>query len=146
MHEVFRSSWFWWAFAFALYAAEALLPGAFMLWLGFAATGVALVTLLVPMEPWVQWSLFSVLAVLSVFLGWRWKQRYQDRITDQPLLNRRAQQYIGRVVTLETAISNGRGRAHVDDSLWMVAGPDLPVGTRVRIIGVDGARFEVEAA
>lgn len=145
MQDVLRSSWFWWALAFALYAAEAVLPGAFMLWLGFAATGVALVTLLVPMEPWLQWSLFSVLAVVSVYLGWRWKKRHVETPTDQPLLNRRAQQYIGRVVTLETAIENGRGRAHVGDTLWTVTGPDAPAGSRVRIIGVDGSHLEVEA-
>ena len=144
MHDVLRSSWFWWALAFALYAAEALLPGVFMLWLGFAATGVAAVTLFLPLDPWIQWSLFSVLSVLSVYLGWRWKKQHVEKPTDQPLLNRRAQQYVGRVVTLQTAIENGRGRAHVGDTLWAVTGPDAPAGSRVRIIGVDGARFEVE--
>ena len=32
-----QSPWFWWGVALALFAAEALLPGTFLLWLGFAA-------------------------------------------------------------------------------------------------------------
>jgi len=34
----------------------------------------------------------------------------------------------------------------VDDSTWRVKGPDLDVGTAIRVTGVDGVIFEVEAA
>jgi len=146
MDDIIRTSWFWWAFAFLLYAAEALLPGIYLLWLGFAATAVAVVTLVLDLPIWIQWSLFSVFSLASLYFGWRWKKSHQSSPTDKPLLNRRAQQYVGRVVTLETAIQNGRGRAHVDDTLWRVSGPDLPAGTQVRITGAEGARFTVEPA
>ena len=43
-----QSAWFWWALALALFALEALAPGAFMLWLGFAAAAAGLVQLLFP--------------------------------------------------------------------------------------------------
>ena len=41
----------WAAIALLLFAAEALAPGAFMLWLGFAAVAVFLAVLLVPGIP-----------------------------------------------------------------------------------------------
>ena len=147
MDELLRSSWFWWALALALFAAEALLPGTFMLWLGFAAAGVAVIVLVVELPLWGQWVVFSLLSLLSVWLGWRWRGRHPDEApTDQPLLNRRAQQYIGRVVQLEGAIVNGNGRAHVGDTLWSVVGPDLPSGSRVRIVDAQGPRLVVEPA
>ena len=46
--------------------------------------------------------------------------------------------------TLEGAIVDGRGRLRVDDSVWLVEGPDLPAGTRVRITGADNTLLRVE--
>jgi len=34
----------------------------------------------------------------------------------------------------------------VDDSTWRVTGPDLPAGTSIKVTGVDGVIFKVEAA
>jgi len=142
-----RSSWFWWALALALFAAEAMLPGTFMLWLGFAAVGVGVITLLFGgIELWVQWVLFSLLAMVAVAAGWRWRRTHADSPTDQPLLNRRAEQYVGKVVVLEGPLVNGSGRARVGDTLWSVSGPDLPGGSRVRIAAAEGSRLVVVPA
>ncbi len=53
---------------------------------------------------------------------------------------------LGKVFTLRTAIVNGRGRLFVSGSTWLVAGPDMPAGTSVRVIGVEGPRLRVEHA
>jgi membrane protein implicated in regulation of membrane protease activity len=66
--------------------------------------------------------------------------------SDQPNLNRRAEQYIGRRFVLETAIVNGQGKARVGDSLWLAEGPDLPAGSPVEVVGVDGSTLKVKAA
>ena len=70
--------------------------------------------------------------------------------TDEPdaasKLNRRGEQLIGGRYVLETAIENGRGKARVGDSLWLVEGPDLPVGASVEVTGVHGATLVVRAA
>ena len=63
--------------------------------------------------------------------------------SDQPGLNRRAEQYIGRRAYVVEAIINGRGRIKLGDSTWSVTGPDLSVGQMVEIIGADGALLEV---
>lgn len=58
---------FWAIGALVLFAAEAMVPGAFMLWFGFAAVAMAVVVLVAPGLGWLaQAVLFSVLALISV--------------------------------------------------------------------------------
>ena len=118
-------------------------PGAAFLWLGTAAGIVGLVLLAYPGLGWQgQLLLFAALAIVAV-LGGRAIYRRSGLHAPPTLLNRRAEQYIGTLHTLETAIVNGRGRAQVGDTSWSVEGPDLPAGTTVRVVAVDGAILKV---
>lgn len=140
------SDWFWWAFALALFALEALMPGIFMLWLGFAAIGVAVLHLLMPeLSATAQWIAFSLLSLVAVGIAWRLKKTHPARDTDHPHLNRRAEQLIGRVLPLERPIVDGRGRVKVGDAFWIVSGPDLTAGTRVRVEAVEQGVLRVRA-
>jgi len=135
----------WGALTLLLFAAEALAPGAFMLWMGFAAAAVFVAVLVLPGIPLLlQIGAFVVLSFVSIQIYRTWF-RGRDRVSDRPLLNRRAEQLIGRVVTLDQPIQAGRGRAKVDDAFWVVGGPDLPAGSEVRIVGVDGMTLLVQA-
>jgi len=136
----------WAAVALLLFAAETLAPGIFMLWLGFAATAVFLVVLAWPeLSLLAQAALFVVLSFVSILVYRQWF-RGHERPSDQPMLNRRAEQLIGRVVPLESAIVNGSGRVQIADAYWDVSGPDLPTGSIVRVVAVDGMTLQVEAA
>lgn len=136
----------WAAFALLLFAAEAMAPGAFMLWLGFAAAAVLLGVLLVPGIPLlVQAAAFVVLGFVSIQVYRRWF-RNSERPSDQPALNRRTAALVGQVVPLERAIVDGRGRVQIADAYWDVTGPELPAGTRVRITGGDAMTLQVEPA
>lgn len=64
--------------------------------------------------------------------------------SDQPDLNRRGAQLIGRVLIVEEAIEGGRGKVRIGDTLWPVEGPDLPVGAQVRVAGIRGTALVVE--
>lgn len=138
---------FWAIAALLLFAAEALLPGAFMLWFGFAAAALALVLLAVPgiVLVW-QVVLFAVFAVISVGVYLKWFRRADRKDSDQPLLNRRADQLVGSVVMLQAPIVAGRGRIQIADAFWQVEGADLPAGTRVRVVAVDGMTLKVQEA
>lgn len=147
MHELLASKWFWWALAFALFAVEAVLPGVYMLWLGLAALATAVVVLVGPgMSVPAQWILFSALSVVAVAAAWRFRGSRALKATDHPTLNRRGEQLLDRVFPLETGIVNGRGRLKIGDAFWVVEGPDLPVGTRVRIRAVEGTLLRVDPA
>ena len=109
MVALMASPWFWWGLALALFAAEALAPGAFMLWLGFAAAGAGLLALMVPMPLSAQWMVFALLALVSVLVGWRVRRGHLPLASDRPLLNRRGEQLVGPVPLLETASLERRG-------------------------------------
>ncbi len=137
------SHWHWWILAAALIILEVFAPGAFFLWLGLAAMAVGGIVYLLPGLAWeYQLLLFSVLSVISI-LVWRRFFRLSAADTDQPNLNRRGQQYVGRVFTLEEPIVDGEGKIHVDDSTWKVHGQDCPAGSRVKVTGVDGTILRV---
>ena len=146
MVALMTSPWFWWGAALALFAVEAMAPGAFMLWLGAAALGTALIAAMVPMPLAAQWMLFAVLSLVSVLLGWHLRRQHPVRMTDQPLLNRRGAQLVGQVHVLESAIVDGRGRMKIGDAYWTALGPDLPAGTRVRVLEADGGALRVDVA
>ena len=138
--------WHWLILGGVLLILEMFAPGAFMLWLGFAAGASALVALIFPGLSWeVQILLFSVFCLLSLF-AWKKMGGTQEKPTDQPNLNRRGQQYVGRLFSLVDAIENGVGKVVVDDSQWKVMGDDAPVGTKVKVTGTDGTILLVEVA
>jgi membrane protein implicated in regulation of membrane protease activity len=68
--------------------------------------------------------------------------RYRAR-SSEVRLNRRAEAHIGRIFTLERPIIDGRGRLKVDDTTWLVEGPDLPAGTRVQVTSVNNTLLRV---
>jgi membrane protein implicated in regulation of membrane protease activity len=135
--------WHWWALGGVLLIVEALVAGFVFLWLGVAAGLVGALLWLWPgIGPDLQVLLFAALSVASV-VGWRrWRNAHPAQ-SDQPNLNRRGAQYVGRQVTLTEPITNGRGRVKLGDAGWAVAGPDLPAGATVEVVGADGTVLEV---
>ena len=136
----------WGAVALLLFAAEALAPGAVMLWMGFAAAALFVAVLAVPGIPLLaQVAAFVVLSFVSIQIYRKWF-RHRARESDRPTLNRRAAQHVGRVVALETAIVAGRGRVKIGDAFWVVEGTDMAAGATVRVVGTDGVSLHVEPA
>lgn len=135
--------WHWWILAAVLIIFEVFAPGAFFLWLGIAAAAVGGLAYLSPSLAWeYQVLLFSVLSVVSIVI-WRKFFRARPGDTDQPALNRRGEQYIGRTFTLKDPIVDGIGKIRVDDSSWKIRGDNCSVGTQVEVTGVDGTILEV---
>jgi inner membrane protein len=87
----------------------------------------------------------GLMLIVDVLIDLVWA-RQTVLATDQPDLNRRAAQLVGRVVALEEALVHGRGKACVGDTVWMVEGPDAPAGAKMRIVGAEGAVLRVERA
>lgn len=136
--------WHWWILGVVFVTLEMLVPGTFMLWLGVAAGVIGLILVVAPdMRIEYQLLLFAMLSIASI-VAWRAYDRRRPMQSDQPTLNRRADQYLARVFKLEQAIVNGQGKAVVDDTVWLVVGPDLPAGTAVRCVGVEGTALRVE--
>jgi membrane protein implicated in regulation of membrane protease activity len=137
---------FWLSLGLVLMAAETIVPGAFLLWFGVAGLVMAaLVWLLPDLHGLAQAVLFGGLAVAAVQV-YRFYFRRHEPTSEQPLLNRRSEQYVGRVFVLDGAIENGFGKIRIGDSIWTVAGDPLPAGARVVVTAVDGMTLKVRAA
>jgi len=136
--------WHWLIAAVVMIIIEMILPAAYFLWMGISAFVVGLLIYAVPSMPvLIQVIIFGVLSVVSLILYKRHKKS-NPNVNDQPNLNRRGEQYVGRSFTLEEAIVNGMGKVKVDDSIWKVKGADMPAGMKVRVMSVDGTVFNVE--
>ena len=137
----------WWLLALVLVGTELMVPGFFMLWIGIAAALVGVILLVAPQLSFESQAIaFAVLAVISCFVYWKFIRGAVDEDSPLPLLNRRGEQLIGRRYVLDTAIVNGQGKARVGDSHWLVEGPDLPEGTTIEVVSVDGATLKVREA
>lgn len=140
------SFWDWLAFGTLLLILEVFGAGGYLLWVGVAAAGVGVITYLFPTLPWTwQFLLFGIMSVLTAVLWWR-RQRHAAKPSDQPGLNQRGQEFVGRTFQLHEAIVDGRGKIKAGDSVWLVSGPDLPAGTAIKVTGQDGVLLKVEAA
>ena len=137
---------FWAVLALGLVALETLVPGAALIWLGLAAGLMLVLVVFVPDLP-IFWQAVLFIGSAFAIVGLYWSRLRKTGITStQPLLNRRGEQLVGQIHTLEKAIENGRGRLHIGDAYWQVDGPDLPAGARVRVVGFAAMRLQVEAA
>lgn len=138
------SYWHWLVLGVVLVILEIFSPGVFFLWLGIAAGLVGLVLFVLPNIGWpTQLLLFALFSLLSVVASRRYLNRHPIE-TDEPTLNRRGEQYVGRRFTLSAPIVNGTGKIRVDDSTWKIRGPECPAGSRVRVTGVEGVVLTVE--
>ncbi|WP_299869923.1 NfeD family protein [uncultured Hoeflea sp.] len=138
--------WSWWIVGLLFLGLEILIPGVFLLWIGLAALVVGGVSFALWDWPTWSWQLqFLAFAVLS--LGFAMVGRRVSTVggdSDQPMLNRRVEGLVGRTATLEQPISEGQGRVRLDDTTWIVRGPDLPAGTQVRITSAQSGSLTVE--
>ncbi|MCA1406026.1 NfeD family protein [Ensifer sp. IC3342] len=140
--------WSWWVLGLVLLAAELVAPGVFLVWIGFAALATGSLSLLLWDTAFWVWEIqvvvFALHSVFAVLIGRRFVSSSVD--SDEPLLNKRGEGLVGRTAVLEQPIAEGRGRVRLDDTTWAVEGPDLPVGTRVRIVASKGRHLTVERA
>ncbi len=138
--------WHWFVLAAVLGVIEILAPGVFFLWLAIAAVITGSLALIIPgIGAAGQIILFSILSMVLVYVGWKYVKKAAVT-SDQPLLNQRNAQHVGKLYTLSDKIENGTGRITIGDSSWKVEGPDLAAGTQVRVTGFDGAVLQVEKA
>jgi membrane protein implicated in regulation of membrane protease activity len=137
--------WAWLTVGVLLCAIEIVAPGFFLVWLGVAAIATGVLAFVLPISVPMQLGVFAVLAFIALYSARRWLKN-NPIVSGDPLLNQRGGRLIGEVLTLVTAIENGRGRAKVGDGEWPVRGPDAAEGSKVRVVSADGGVLVVEAA
>lgn len=145
MSPLFASlgAWNWLILGLALMILELLAPGVFMFWLGLAALLAGLLAFAIDPSWQVQILAFAFFTIAAVPL-WRRFARHRSSASDSnPFLNKRTDALVGREFTLEKPIVEGDGTVRIDDTIWRVRGPDVPAGSRVRIVSADGVLLTV---
>ncbi|MFA5898386.1 MAG: NfeD family protein [Hyphomicrobium sp.] len=138
-------AWNWFIVAVTLIALESIVPGVHFVWFGAAAVIVGAIGLTVDIAWEWQLIIFAIISCISVFLARRYAAPDMS-VSDEPALNARASQYVGRVVMVEEAIAGGRGKVRVGDTVWNAQGSDAARGAQVRITGTNGNCLVVEHA
>lgn len=125
---------FWVAGGLLLMAAELLLPGVFLVWVGAAALGTGLVLAFWPLGFAATALLFVLLLALGITAGLR---AFRPRLPQG--LNTPGAGLIGRSGTWL-----GNGRARIGDSEWPARGEGgLTPGAAVEVVGVEGTVLAV---
>lgn len=138
--------WHWLLLGVVLLLLELTSGSGFLLWIAFGSALTSVLAFFFPNLGW-EWLLlnFAACSVITCVLWWRYLKRCTEH-SDKPNLNRRTSNYIGRILELENAIENGRGKVRIADSFWIVEGEDLPVQTKVKVVSVDGTILKVVKA
>ncbi len=137
--------WSWWVIGLILLALEIVVPGNVFVWFGVGAILTGAFALFTHFGWQVELVVFVVLALVLVVVGRRLFAR-ESEPGEQPFLNDRGHRLVGGSYVLSAPIVNGQGHVRVDDTNWRITGPDLPSGTRVKVVGADGAVLKVEPA
>ena len=136
--------WHWWILGGLFLLLEVFVSGFFFIWLAVSAAIVGVAMMFFPDISWkMQLVTFTILSVASIGF-FRLYQKAHPAKTDQPELNRRSRQYIGRTFTLQQPIVNGVGSLQVDDTIWRIVGEDMSSGQNIIVVGVDGVLLKVE--
>lgn len=137
--------WYWIAFGAVLIILEIFIPSSVLLWPGIAAILVGFVSLAIPYISegvlLLSWGILSIILVM----GWLSYKKKTGKDTPVSTINRRGEQIVGRHFTLSKDIVNGSGELHIDDTRWkIISNHDLPSGSKVKVVAVDGTSLRVE--
>jgi inner membrane protein len=138
--------WYWWVLAAVLFVLEMTLPGVVFLFLaiGAAASGILLWAVSGASLEW-QLAVFAVFSVASALVLRPTLRRLQGKVAASTL-NARADSLVGQTFLLDQPILGGRGRVKLGDGSWIVTGPDMVAGAKVRVAAVNGTELKVEPA
>ena len=137
--------WHWLAFGLALLALELVGTAGYFLWIGISAMLVGALLGALPIGWQMQWLSFASFSLITTWLWWR-RQLSNDRQSDAGReLNQREKQLVGQTIILSEDVKKGSCRIKFGDSSWSAkASQDIPSGTEIRIVALDGIVLIIE--
>lgn len=136
--------YFWLGLAALLALAELFVPGVFLIWVAAAAALTGILSLFIDMTLAGQLTVFGLATIVAVLGGRRWYLTHNVE-SENPMLNNRSAQLVGRTVTIVEAVSSTSGRAKVADGVWPATGPDMKKGMIAKVAAVEGGVLRLEA-
>ncbi len=90
-----------------------------------------------------KWYFVFAFLVFTVYFWLKYRSRQLD-LARPTAAHRSGMRHIGANLVLQTPIQNGSGRIHLGNREWVVRGPNLPAGSRVRVTGVQDTTLLVD--
>lgn len=134
----------WLGLAALLALAELFVPGVFLIWVAAAAAVTGILSLFIDLTVAGQLTLFGLSTIFAVLGGRRWYLTHNVE-SENPLLNNRAAQLVGKTVTIVETISATSGRVKVADGEWPAKGPDMRKGGVAKVAAVENGILRLEA-
>lgn len=139
--------WHWIAFGLVLLSGELLGTAGYFLWLGISAVLVGLLLTFIPMSWQLQWVSFASFSLVTTWVWWRYQHKKDLISENSSSLNQREKQMIGKITRLEEDIQAGNCRIRLGDTTWSAKSfQDIPAGTLVKVVSVDGIVVTIEPA
>ena len=132
-------AWQWMSVGVAFLAFELMFPGIFMLWFGISGLVTAGLVYLFGFSGALAIILFLGIGIAVSMFGYK-HQNKEPKF----LVNNVKNMMIGKVITLPDPITNGQVRVKIGDGHWTLTGPDLPIGSKVKVVEVSGNSLVVE--
>jgi membrane protein implicated in regulation of membrane protease activity len=138
------SAWLFWLSVAAIMLIAELLTGIlFCLCLCFAALLTVAVSGVLPMDA--QGVVFAILSAIFLVLWARWRK--QQKLSKKPAISEIQHHLMGLDLVLSAALEP-EAQIRVGDSFWLAKtedGQSLAVGTKVKVVAIDGTMLVVKA-
>ena len=134
----------WLSLAALLALAELFVSGVFLIWVAAAAAVTGILSLFIDLTVAGQLTLFGLSTIFAVLGGRRWYLMHNVE-SENPLLNDRAAQLVGKTVTIVETVSATSGRVKVADGEWPAKGPDMEKGTVAKVAAVENGVLRLQA-
>ena len=142
------SFWSWLIFGLLLMVAELFVPGVFIVWIGLASFISGIIFCIFDnLSLSYQLLIFAGLSVVCVIVGWYVYGQVLTKSSrkDYKTLNNGAESFIGNEYSLLEDVFDGRSKAKVGDTVWLVQAPEgLKKGAKVVVESVDGVILHVK--
>jgi len=141
------SAWHWASLGIILLIMEMLGTAGFLIGSAIAAFLMSAIIAMFPELDW-KWQL-AIFSSTAIAFSVVYLKRFANfnESSDQPNLNNRAAQHIGKFYTLQETIVNGQGRIQIGDTFWKVlCDQDLEASTKIEVTGTEGMTLVIKAA
>lgn len=115
---------------------EVCVAGYFFLWLGISCIATGGIAYFFSL-PLIMLALFSnVIAIITILMTKKFRRNHDTKTTVG--INESQEKIIGMLLVLQSPIECNIGSIKINDTLWKIQGPDLPTGSKIQVIEIQG--------
>lgn len=138
--------WLWIVAGILLMISEFVVPGMFVIFIGFGSLVTGFISLFIPLTTWEQLLIMALLSIVSILFGSAFIKRiFPSEVTQDPIIKDEYRNEIVNVVS-DILVNQKGGRIRYKGTEWDAISESarIPKGRRVRIISRDNLTFLVE--